>query len=196
VRGHRHPFGSPEFQALSNLKVKDKFPIQFIYDLLDALKGAQFFTKLNPHSGYHQIHMKYVDIPKTSFHTHEGHYEFLVMPFGLFNAPSTFQSLMNKILNHFIHCFFFVFFYDILIYSKSWQAHVIHVDQVLQLLVNHKLFIKQSKCFVGVSKVEYSGHIISHDGVHVDPKKIEVMKDWPCPKTLKIVRGFLGLKLL
>jgi hypothetical protein len=80
-----------------------------------------------------------------------------------------------------------------LIYSKTWQAHVTHVDQVLQLLVDHQLFLKRSKCAFGVSEVEYLGHIVSHDGVHVDPKKIEVMKDWPHPKTLKSLRGFLGL---
>jgi hypothetical protein len=128
--------------------------------------------------------MKEVDIPKITFHTHEGHYEFLVMPFGLCNAPSTFQSLMNKIFQPFLCHFVLVFFYDILIYSKTWHAHVTHVDQVLQLLVNHQLFLKRSKCAFGVSEVEYLGHIVSHDGVHVDPKKIEVMKDW------KFVRNY------
>jgi hypothetical protein len=137
--------------------------------------------------------MKEVDIPKTTFHTHEGHYEFLVMPFGLCNAPSTFQSLMNHIFQPFLCHFVLVFFYDILIYNKTWQAHVTHVDQVLQLLSHHQLFLKRSKCAFGVSEVEYLGHIVSKDGVRVDPKKIEAMKDWPHPTTLKSLQGFLGL---
>ena len=132
--------------------------------------------------------MKEANIPKIIFCTHEGYYEFFVIPFGIYNAPSTFQNLLNTILRPYIHYFVLVFFDDILIFSKTWDAYVQHVDKLLQLLKGNQLFIKLSKCDFGVSKVEYLFHIIGQDGVKVDPKNIATMQAHP--KTLKILRGF------
>jgi hypothetical protein len=182
-----------DFYALNKLTIKDKFPIPLIDDLLDELSGTQFFTKLDLRSDYHQICMKEPKIPKTSFRTHEGHYEFLVMPFGLCNAPSTFQSLMNHAFYPFLRHFVLVFFDDILIYRKTWTYHLSHVDRVLHLLSQHQLFLKQSKCALRALEVEYLGHLVGKDGIRVDPKNIEAMQDWPQSKTLKSLCGFLGL---
>jgi hypothetical protein len=115
------------------------------------------------------------------------------MPFGLCNVPSTFQRLMNHVFHPFLHHFVLVFFDDILIYSKTWPSHLSHVNQVLHLLSNNQLFLKQSKCAFGASKMEYLGHIVGKDGVRVDCKKNESIQDWPCPKNLKNLRDFLGL---
>jgi hypothetical protein len=122
--------------------------------------------------------MKEADISKTSFKTHEGHYEFLVMPFSLCNAPSTFQSLMNTLLNPYLQKFVFVFFDDILTYNRTWDSHLLHVDKVLHLLQENQLFFKKTKCSFGASEVEYLGHIVSRKGVKVHPKKIQAMQEW------------------
>jgi hypothetical protein len=161
--------------------------------LLDELHGAVYFTKLDLHLGYRHIRMKEEDIPKIAFKTHDGHYEVLVMPFGLMNVPSTFQGLMNSIFKTFLRKFVLVFFYDSLIYSKSWEEHVQHIDRVLQLLKEQQLYVKPSKYFSGVKEVEYLGHIVSHEGVKVDLNKIKAMMEWTILKTLRNLKGFLGL---
>eukprot|EP00253_Pinus_taeda_P024457 PITA_24457 len=181
------------YQELNKLTIKDKFPIPAIDELSDELHGSIYFTKLDLHSGYHQIIMKTEDILKTSFRTHEGHYEFLVMPFGLTNEPFIFQGLMNSIFKPFLRKFVLVFFDDILIYNKSCKDHVQHVDRVLKLWEKKQLYAKSSKCFFGVQEVEYLDHIVSHEGIKVHPRKINAIKEWKIPTSIKHLQGFLKL---
>jgi hypothetical protein len=131
-----------DFRALNKLTIKEKFPIPVIDDLLDELSGAQFFTKLDLCSGYHQICMKEENIPNMTLRTHEGHYEFFLMPLGLCNSPSPLQILMNHVFRPFLRHFDLVLFDDILMYRKTWIDHITHVDQVLHLLSQHQLFLK------------------------------------------------------
>ncbi|KAL0309194.1 UNVERIFIED_CONTAM: Retrovirus-related Pol polyprotein from transposon.6 [Sesamum radiatum] len=184
-----------DYKYLNKLIVKNNFPIPVINELLDELYGAKYFSKIDLRSGYFQIGMRKEDVPKTSFITHSGHYEFLVMPFGLFDAPSTFQALMNIVFEPYLSKFVLVFFDDILIYSKDWGMHLVHLKKVMQLLKKHQLYAKKSKCIFAQMKVEYLGHIICWEGVATDPQKVECMLKWPTPTTVKALRGFWGSQL-
>ncbi|GJU95191.1 putative reverse transcriptase domain-containing protein [Tanacetum coccineum] len=151
------------------------------------------YSKIDLRSGYHQLRVREEDIPKTAFRTRYGHYEFQVMPFGLTNAPAVFMDLMNRVCKPYLDKFVIVFIDDILIYSKSKQEHEEHLKIILELLKKEELYAKFSKCEFWIPKVQFLGHVIDSEGIHVDPAKIESIKDWTSPKTPTEIRQFLGL---
>lgn len=208
IRPSTSPFGAPvlfvhkkdgtlrlcvDYRALNKITIKNRYPLPRIEDLMDRLVGAKYFTKIDLYSGYHQIRIKEEDIHKTAFRTRYGHYEFLVLPFGLTNAPATFMTLMNDIFREFLDQFVIVYLDDILIYSKTREEHLQHLQQVLQILRKHRLYAKLSKCEILKQKVEYLGHYISSEGISVDLRKVTVVKEWPIPTNISELRSFLGL---
>jgi hypothetical protein len=182
-----------DYRALNKKTIKNRYPIPRIDELLDELHGAIYFTKIDLRSGYHQIKMREQDVPKTAFRCHHGHYEFLVMPFGLTNPPATFQSCMNHVFNKKLRKFLLVFFDDWLIYSRTWEEHIQHVEKILAIMEQQSLYAKESKCEFGMTEVLYLGRIIGVKGVQVHQEKIQAILDWPTPKTLTELKGFLGI---
>lgn len=176
-----------DYRALNSATIRDRFPIPTMDELLDELDGATIFSKIDLRAGYHQIRIAEADIEKTAFHTHHGHYEFSIMPFGLTNAPATFHATMNYLFQELLRKFVIVFFDDILVYSKTRETHLQHLEAVLELLQQNCFYIRAAKCEFGVPSLTYLGHIISATGVRPDPEKIEAVKSWPQPKTVKQV---------
>ena len=182
-----------DYRHLNNITVKNKYPLPITDELLDELHGAQWFTKLDLRTGYHQIRLLPADEHKTAFKTHNGHWEFKVMPFGLTNAPVTFQAIMNDIFAPMLRKSVLVFVDDILIYSKSMEDHIEHLKEVFAILQANKLLLKRSKCSFAQNQLEYLGHIISAQGVATEPSKVQVVQNWPTLTDIKQLRGFLGL---
>jgi hypothetical protein len=157
------------------------------------LAEAKVFSKFDLHSGYHQIKIRPCDIPKTAFSTRYGLYEFLVMSFGLTNAPTYFMYLMYSVFMTELDKFMVVFIDDMLIYSKNEREHAEHLRLVLQHLRDHKLYAKSSKCELWLDSVKFLGHTISKEGIFIDPSKVQEVMDWKPPTSVDQIRSFLGL---
>ncbi|GJR93821.1 putative nucleotidyltransferase, ribonuclease H [Tanacetum coccineum] len=182
-----------DYRELNKLTIKNRYPLPRIDDLFDQLQGSSVYSKIDLRSGYHQLRVREEDIPKTAFRTRYGHYEFQVMPFGLTNAPVVFMDLMNRMCKPYLDKFVIVFIDDILIYSRNEEEHANHLRIILELLRKEKLYAKFSKCDFWIHIVQFLGHLIDSQGLHVDPAKIEAVKNWTSPTTPTEVRQFLGL---
>nr|GEW15184.1 putative reverse transcriptase domain-containing protein [Tanacetum cinerariifolium] len=182
-----------DYRELNKLTIKNHYPFPRIDDLFDQLQGSRYFSKIDLRSGYHQLRVREEDIPKTAFRTRYGHFEVTVMPFGLTNASVVFMDLMNIVCRLYIDKFVIVFIDDILIYSKSKEEHEVHLKLILELLKKEKLFGKFSKCEFWLQEVHFLDHVVNNEGIHVDPNKIEAVKNWKPPKTPTEIRSFLGL---
>ncbi|KAA0035197.1 ty3-gypsy retrotransposon protein [Cucumis melo var. makuwa] len=182
-----------DYRELNKVTVKNRYPLPRIDVLFDQLQGATVFCKIDLQSGYHQLRIRDSDIPKTAFRSRYGHYEFIVMSFGLTNAPAVFMDLMNMVFKDFLDSFGIVFIDELLIYSKTEAEHEEHLHQVLDTLRSNKLYANFSKCEFWLKKVSFLGHMVSSEGVSVDPAKIETITSWPRPSTVSEIRSFLCL---
>ncbi|GJS48809.1 putative nucleotidyltransferase, ribonuclease H [Tanacetum coccineum] len=206
IRPSHSPWGAPvlfvkkkdgsfrmfiDYRELNKLTIKNRYPLPRIDDLFDQLQGSQYFSKIDLRSGYHQLRVHEADILKTAFRMQYGHFEFIVMPFGLTNALAVFIDLMNWVCKPYLDKFVIVLIDDILIYSKSKGDHEVHLKIVLELLKKEKLFAKFSKCEFWLQEVRFLGHVVNNNGIHVEPSKIEAVKNGKILKTPSVL-GFLS----
>lgn len=182
-----------DYRALNAVTVKNRYPIPRVDEILDSLHGAKIFSKIDLRQGYYQIRIKEEDVPKTAFNTHFGHYEYKVMPFGLSNAPATFMHLMHSIFRDILSKYVTIYLDDILVYSQSLEEHAKHLHEVLRRLKENELYAKLSKCSFCVSTVEFLGHLVTPNGIAVDPAKVKAVTLIKRPTKLSEVQSFLGL---
>lgn len=181
-----------DYRGLNQITVKDSYPLPLILELFDVLKGAVVFTKLDLRGAYNLVRIREGDEWKTAFNTRNGHFEYLVMPFGLCNAPAVFQRFMNDAFCDLNNRFVIVYLDDILVFSKTHLEHVSHVKQVLQRLRENRLYAKIEKCSFHQDHIPFLGYIISSDGFQMDPQKLSAVLEWPQPTTLRGLQSFLG----
>jgi hypothetical protein len=208
IQPSKSPFGAPvlfvkkkdgsmrmcvDYRDLNRITVKNKYPLPRVDELFDRLQGAKYFSKIDLRSGYHQVRIHDDDIHKTAFRTRYGHYEFLVLPFGLTNAPATFMHLMQSIFGPHLDHFVIVFLDDILIFSKTLQEHRQHVREVLEILRKNQLYGKASKCEFFKKSLSFLGHVVGENGISMEKDKVKAIQEWPVPTSVTGVRSFLGL---
>ncbi|GBG77426.1 hypothetical protein CBR_g23875 [Chara braunii] len=182
-----------DYRGLNRYTVKNNHPMPRFDELFDRLAGNRFFTKIDLRSGYHQICVAAADQLKTAFRSRFGHYEFTVMSFGLTNTPATFQRAMNDICRHILEQYVLVYLDDILVYSRTLEEHLRHLRDVLDRLRRHGFYAKLSKCRFAQHKVNFLGHYVSDQGLHMYDAKITSIAEWPAPTSAKQLRSFLGL---
>jgi hypothetical protein len=208
IRSSSSPWGAPvlfvekkdgtqrmciDYRSLNEDTIKNKYPLPRIEDLFDQMKGAGVFSKIDLRSGYHQLKIQKSDIPKTTFHTRYGLYEYTLMSFGLTNAPAYFMYLMNKVFMQYLDKFVVIFIDDIIIFSKTEEKHKKHVRLVMEKLRSNQLYAKFSNCEFWLTKVAFLEHVISTGGVSVDPGKVRDVLSWMPPTNVLEIRSFLRL---
>ena len=208
IRPSSSPYGAPvlfvpkkdgrwrmcvDYRALNLQTIHDRYLLPHIDDLLDRLGKAKHFTTLDLASGYHQISVREEDIPKPAFRTQRGHFEFVVMPFGVTNAPSTFQRMMNSLFKEELDDYMLVYLDDILVFLSTLEEHIAHIRKALERLQTAKLYARLHKCAFFQRRVEYLGFDVSAEGIQPSQEKVKAIVEWPKPQSVRDVRGFLGL---
>jgi hypothetical protein len=184
-----------DYRGLNKITVPNRCPLPLISETLDRLRTGVIFTKLDMRGAYNLIRIAKGEEWKTAFRTRYGHFEYKVMPFGLSNAPATFQAFVNDVLREFLDDFVVVYLDDILIFSPSMVTHVEHVRAVLNKLMDAKLSLKLEKCAFSVPQVQFLGFVVSKDGIAMDPEKIAAISEWPTPKNTRDIQVFLVLQI-
>lgn len=182
-----------DYRGLNKVTVKNRYALPLISEILNRVQGAKFFSKIDLKDAYYRVRIREGDKWKTAFRTRYGHFEYLVMPFGLTNAPATFQNYIHGALRGLVDSCCIVYLDDILIYSQDRETHTQHLQQILQRLGDAELYCNPSKCIFYQDTVEFLGFVISHQGVTMDPKRVDTITQWPIPRSYHDIQVFLGV---